>query len=166
MGTFYKRAANPNAQSYEPLPAQADLFEVGDFVAIAGPSFATAGERGQLRRFTSNTAGLIPVGIVQSSGLPVTQGVSGGKIPVYIAPAILEDATVAGLAGDRTDVGKPVYATAHNVLTLTAPTTGNRSLLVGHVESYRSSSVATISVLGRTEWLALYGESGEIPAAS
>ncbi len=162
---FHQTSTAPGHISFEGLSTA--TFEVGDFVIIGGPNLVASAERGFLQPFVADVVGQIPVGICRSVPLPVTQGVTDKMVAVFAADTVVENVAVAGAAGDNTDVGKPVYASAKQTLTLTAPTTGQERLKVGYITKKKSAGFADLTVLGMNGWAAIYDASdGEIPAAA
>ena len=74
-----------------------------------------------------------------------TAATNEGRVAARINPGgfIVMGLTVATLANDATDYGKPVYATADNVYTITDPGSGQ---VVGHViaDEDRASGTANV----------------------
>lgn len=162
---FNLTSTAPSRISFEGLDTA--TFEIGDFVIIGGPNLVASAERGFLQPFVADVVGQIPVGIVQSVPLPVTQGITDKMVAVFAGETVIENAAIAGAAGDNTDVGKPVYASAKQTLTLTAPTTGQERIKVGYITKKQSAGFADVTVLGINGWAAIYNASdGEIPAAA
>lgn len=70
---------------------------------------------------------------------------NAGRITAKINPGgfIVKGLTVATLAGDATDIGKPVYATDDATYTITDPTSGQ---VVGHVVASEDNTAAVADV--------------------
>ena len=131
---------------------------LGGFVGIANASFVTTAKRGYLIPW-ENTANLEWAGIAigspfnLSTSNTVVGNTSGTPVPecsVETGEIMLVRHAVTG-ASAQSDVGKPVYGTDDDVLTLSS----NNTTRMGEVEYWHSSTSCDVRVLGRAIWLTI-----------
>ena len=141
----------------------AETIFAGAFVALAGPSHATAD--GYALNYVADVAGIIPCGWALQKVVGNISATPVPEVEVDIGGRLVEKCAVTGAAGDITDVGKPVYLTDNGTFTLTAPTSGQRRVKIGYVTQFVSAGVADVYTFSFAELLALYhATNGEIPA--
>lgn len=130
---------------------------LGAFVGLANVSFVPyTAKRGYAIPW-ENTANVEWLGLATGSPFDlsvsntVVGNTSGEPVPevsVETGEFIIVQATVTGVSA-QSDVGKAVYASNDNDLTLTQ---GNTSRM-GEVEYWHSSTSCNVRVYGRTAWL-------------
>lgn len=128
--------------------------------AVVSAIFGTAGTPAQ---FAADEAGAWPIGLAvgPESGRTLTGANAGNETDPAVVTAgemILKDAAVTAVAAD-TDIGKPVYATDGQTLSITTP--ADDALPMGFVydkDRGSTDAVADVFVLGKVlSWLLAMG---------
>lgn len=132
---------------------------LGGFLALANVSFVPyTAKRGYAIPW-ENTANIEWLGLAVASpfDLSITNTVVGNtsgepvpEVSVETGEFILLQHVVTGVSA-QSDVGKAVYATNDNDLTLTS----NNTTRMGEVEYWHSSTSCNVRVYGRNVWLAI-----------
>jgi hypothetical protein len=144
--TIAKHKASPHGYAGQRI-ANGLTVNYGDIVSLRLAAFGTAGQRGFIGRYTA-AAGERVLGFYLGGGSLGTRDsvVGNGVEPagVDLEPGVLKDTAVTGLVDDATHVGVTVYATDHNTLTITAPSTGVRAWIVGEVLKVNAAGVGDV----------------------
>jgi hypothetical protein len=130
----------------------------GGYLMQGGPSHATATTTGRIQPY-NDEVGSIPFGRCQKGGTGATAANPIPRATSDLEAHILKAVAVTGVTA-LTDVGKVVYMTDDNTLTLTRPTYG---LPVGHIIAWRATTSCDVlfwGVIG-TDILALAGAAQE-----
>lgn len=131
---------------------------LGGFIGLANVSFVTTAKRGYAIPW-EDTANLEWLGIATGSpfNLSTTNTVVGDtsasvvpEVSAETGEFVLVRHAVTG-ASAQSDLGKPVYASNDNDLTLSSSNTTR----MGEVEYWHTSTTCDVRVYGRTVWLAI-----------
>ena len=131
---------------------------LGGFTALANVSFVTTAKRGYAIPW-ENTANTEWLGIATGSpfDLSTTNTVVGDTSASVVPEVSCESGelvmvrhAVTGAAA-QSDVGRAVYGTDDNVLTITS----NNTTRIGEIEYWHSSTSCDVRIYGRTTWLAI-----------
>jgi len=150
------RILNSRVQNYK--VANGVTIYLGGFIGLANVSFVTTAKRGYAIPW-ENTANLEWLGLAigspfnQSTSNTVVGDTSASVVPEVSAETgafILVQHTVTGVSA-QSDVGKAVFGTNDNDLTLTS----NNTTRMGDVEYWHTSTTCDVRVYGRDVWLAI-----------
>lgn len=130
---------------------------MGAFVGIANVSFVTTARRGYAIPW-ENTANIEWGGIAEptiditASNTVVgdTSATPPDEVSCEGGELILLSHAVTGAAA-QSDVGRAVYGSNDNDLTITS----NNTTRIGEIESWITSTTCHVRILGRTAWLAI-----------
>ena len=130
----------------------------GMWAGIRGPDHATT--QGYLDAYDDEKGMIFAGGHLDSQILGDTSATPPTENELGLGPAIYPQATVTGVAS-RADIGKAVYATDSNTLTLTAPTYATP---VGIVVDWATSTTCDVLMLGLAAQAAvdLSGQSTQV----
>lgn len=114
----------------------------GAWAGLRGPDHATT--QGYLDGFDDEKGMIFLGGHLDSQVLGDTTATIPPENRLNVEPKVYPQATVTGVAS-RGDIGKVVYLTDNNTLTLTRPTLGTP---VGYVNEWSSSTTCDVMMLG------------------
>ena len=157
-------ASNTNRRNAKVEGLQIDLVNAtvvfgGSFAGLNTLSAATAANRGRAQAYNDQVGMFFLGGWFNRDATGDTSASPEVNSRTHIHGAIVQNVTVTGGAGDRTDVLQPVFLTDDDVITLTRPTFGAP---VGFILKHLDSTSYDVVLLSAQEhWLITMSGSGQ-----
>lgn len=152
-----KRYALIKSAKFNVKVANAVTIYMGGFTAIANVSFVTTARRGYAIPW-ENTANIEWGGIAEPTiDITTTNTIVGDtsasppdEVSCEGGELILKGHAVTGAAA-QSDIGRAVYGTNDNDLTITS----NNTTRIGEIDEWITSTTCHVRILGRSVWLAI-----------